>query len=123
MNRRHPRSPRTDTLFPYTTLFRSRRRPGAEHGVGEGVVARRRQALRIETLDVRIEAADQPLERAGVVGGEAEFLREGLEVRRIDEIGRQQQARIGEAQIDRDAAGKRAGISADQYLAVDIAGT
>src|SRR3546814_19138425 len=24
MIRRHPRSPRTDTLFPYTTLFRSR---------------------------------------------------------------------------------------------------
>src|SRR3546814_11942820 len=107
MNRRHPRSPRTDTLFPYTTLFRSRRRPGAEHGVGEGGVARRRQALRIETLDVRIEAADQPLERAGVVGGEAEFLSDGLEVRRIDEIGRQQYARIGEAQIERDAAGKR----------------
>src|SRR3546814_1380557 len=42
--------------------------------------------------------------------------------RSIDEIGRQQHARIGEAQIDRDAAGKRAGISADQYLAVDIAG-
>src|SRR3546814_15733343 len=36
MIRRRPRSPRTDTLFPYTTLFRSlapsfisRRRPGA----------------------------------------------------------------------------------------------
>src|SRR3546814_10178169 len=28
MIRRPPRSTRTDTLFPYTTLFRSRRRPG-----------------------------------------------------------------------------------------------
>src|SRR3546814_14030552 len=27
MIRRPPRSTRTDTLFPYTTLFRSRRRP------------------------------------------------------------------------------------------------
>src|SRR3546814_4800283 len=27
MRRRPPRSTRTDTLFPYTTLFRSRRRP------------------------------------------------------------------------------------------------
>src|SRR3546814_15010909 len=30
MNRRPPRSTRTDTLFPYTTLFRSRRVPGTE---------------------------------------------------------------------------------------------
>src|SRR3546814_14981486 len=29
MIRRPPRSTRTDTLFPYTTLFRSPRRPGA----------------------------------------------------------------------------------------------
>src|SRR3546814_3653260 len=29
MIRRPPRSTRTDTLFPYTTLFRSVRRPGA----------------------------------------------------------------------------------------------
>src|SRR3546814_1498589 len=28
MNRRPPRSTRTDTLFPYTTLFRSMPRPG-----------------------------------------------------------------------------------------------
>src|SRR3546814_7571379 len=30
MRRRPPRSTRTDTLFPYTTLFRSRRRPAAQ---------------------------------------------------------------------------------------------
>src|SRR3546814_20781334 len=29
MNRRPPRSTRTDTLFPYTTLFRSRRALGS----------------------------------------------------------------------------------------------
>src|SRR3546814_20807090 len=29
MIRRPPRSTRTDTLFPYTTLFRSRNHPGA----------------------------------------------------------------------------------------------
>src|SRR3546814_17314534 len=43
MIRRPPRSTRTDTLFPYTTLFRSRRigraapacaRPGARHEAG-----------------------------------------------------------------------------------------
>src|SRR3546814_6933589 len=31
MIRRPPRSTRTDTLFPYTTLFRSRRRLTGEH--------------------------------------------------------------------------------------------
>src|SRR3546814_20238874 len=31
MIRRPPRSTRTDTLFPYTTLFRSRRAPEREH--------------------------------------------------------------------------------------------
>src|SRR3546814_2027118 len=30
MKRRPPRSTRTDTLFPYTTLFRSRTRPHAD---------------------------------------------------------------------------------------------
>src|SRR3546814_3130989 len=37
MIRRPPRSTRTDTLFPYTTLFRSAQRVGAERGnaVGE----------------------------------------------------------------------------------------
>src|SRR3546814_2841350 len=47
MIRRPPRSTRTDTLFPYTTLFRSRRRrrrascrptPSAAKGQGEGTV-------------------------------------------------------------------------------------
>src|SRR3546814_10353014 len=33
MTRRPPRSTRTDTLFPYTTLFRSA--PGGEHAVGQ----------------------------------------------------------------------------------------
>src|SRR3546814_3475427 len=44
MIRRPPRSTRTDTLFPYTTLFRSQRcRPGQRDrlGLGEGAVHRR----------------------------------------------------------------------------------
>src|SRR3546814_7309795 len=36
MIRRPPRSTRTDTLFPYTTLFRSRRRRRAEQSEGRG---------------------------------------------------------------------------------------
>src|SRR3546814_3491937 len=39
MNRRPPRSTRTDTLFPYTTLVRSIGRPiGAEHDLAVGLV-------------------------------------------------------------------------------------
>src|SRR3546814_18170611 len=34
MARRPPRSTRTDTLFPYTTLFRSRHRPDRDGGAG-----------------------------------------------------------------------------------------
>src|SRR3546814_17335440 len=46
MIRRPPRSTRTDTLFPYTTFFRSRRRPARrpvtpvlDMGCGSGVLA------------------------------------------------------------------------------------
>src|SRR3546814_13759323 len=35
MIRRPPRSTRTDTLFPYTTLFRSRRHHGAVTGASQ----------------------------------------------------------------------------------------
>src|SRR3546814_9817362 len=36
MRRRPPRSKRTDTLFPYTTLFRSSAAAGREHQQGGG---------------------------------------------------------------------------------------
>src|SRR6056297_3004754 len=64
MIRRPPRSTRTDTLFPYTTLFRSRRRDplcdlqlvdpgdaGLMHAVGGNVVERRVAALEVGGLD------------------------------------------------------------------------
>src|SRR3546814_11929353 len=42
MIRRPPRSTRTDTLFPYTTLFRSCRRRGSfAHGCGANALCRR----------------------------------------------------------------------------------
>src|SRR3546814_4140215 len=64
MIRRPPRSTRTDTLFPYTTLFRSRgrgERPEEahligevtevlHHGVGEGAEGRADQELGAELL-------------------------------------------------------------------------
>src|SRR3546814_1842395 len=41
MIRRPPRSTRTDTLFPYTTLFRSPDDPARPHGARPGDVRRR----------------------------------------------------------------------------------
>src|SRR3546814_20505788 len=48
MIRRPPRSTRTDTLFPYTTLFRSRRRQRADgvRGAGRPAPGRRRVSWR-----------------------------------------------------------------------------
>src|SRR3546814_14742892 len=42
MRRRPPRSTRTDTLFPYTTLFRSRPEVGAARGAAPDEEARER---------------------------------------------------------------------------------
>src|SRR3546814_9207259 len=51
MIRRPPRSTRTDTLFPYTTLFRSR---PASAGIGDAtcVIVERRRRLPAQFLDV-----------------------------------------------------------------------
>src|SRR3546814_2926192 len=45
MIRRPPRSTRTDTLFPYTTLFRSRflRQPREQHAIADQMAAEQRQ--------------------------------------------------------------------------------
>src|SRR3546814_4478244 len=45
MRRRPPRSTRTDTLFPYTTLFRSLDRRGKAVGVQAGARGRGQHAL------------------------------------------------------------------------------
>src|SRR3546814_11551163 len=51
MSRHPPRTPRTDTLFPYTTLFRSVERVGtvAFGAAGPGFVAARRGSGRTRT--------------------------------------------------------------------------
>src|SRR3546814_9724142 len=66
MIRRPPRSTRTDTLFPYTTLFRSHRqidgdpvallRPGRLQHIGEAA-----------DLRVKLAIADPPRFRLGVI--------------------------------------------------------
>src|SRR3546814_8472946 len=77
MTRRPPRSTRTDTLFPYTTLFRARDREpiagarginlhlveGALFEAGEGCDAER--ADRIAGRSRRVVADDEAPQRAG----------------------------------------------------------
>src|SRR3546814_13875208 len=77
MIRRPPRSTRTDTLFPYTTLFRS------------------------EQVDLRLEA--QPLEgREGRQQPEADRQdRHDGEQRRVAQPGRPAQAAVGHEEIGR----------------------
>src|SRR3546814_7312929 len=58
MLRRPPRSTRTDTLFPYTTLFRSGARDPLQALIGDDVVRRRgvflgRRDLRLERIGMR----------------------------------------------------------------------
>src|SRR3546814_11631935 len=55
MIRRPPRSTRTDTLFPYTTLFRSHIRHAAHHA--------------IEQIDRQADAAGRGAARSGLRGG------------------------------------------------------
>src|SRR3546814_8799302 len=53
MIRRPPRSTRTDTLFPYTTLFRSRRKHPARH------MPRWASRLTLEVTDVRVQRVQE----------------------------------------------------------------
>src|SRR3546814_19250016 len=75
MKRRPPRSTRTDTLFPYTTLFRSQRgRPivGAaaiaqvDFGVGEAAVGARRGIGRGAVDKIGVERGLAPLDRRAI---------------------------------------------------------
>src|SRR3546814_6455928 len=52
MIRRPPRATRTDTLFPYTTLFRSR--AGGDRTLRRGDRARAGEGLRAQGRDLRI---------------------------------------------------------------------
>src|SRR3546814_942482 len=76
MRQRPPRSTRTDTLFPYTTLFRSSRRPhayrtGGERRVGKFAVPRASLASQPDEPVGAASAASfllPPLRRQGRVG-------------------------------------------------------
>src|SRR3546814_20758925 len=84
MIRRPPRSTRTDTLVPYTTLFRSRERARRLFGDGErgdflvaGLDVERLETLRLRQ-HLRFEAADE-----GVLGSRSlvEILADARDVR------------------------------------------
>src|SRR3546814_11969028 len=70
MSRRPPRSTRTDTLFPYTTLFRSVE-VGKTHVVGAGGDALQRTGRALAGVDGDVEA-----------GGLVIALLQGIEERR-----------------------------------------
>src|SRR3546814_1317891 len=65
MIRRPPRSTRTDTLFPYTTLFRSRRQ-----GIVCRAVARPTRELRSSLLVFPPELAEMAIDAARLAGVE-----------------------------------------------------
>src|SRR3546814_6905018 len=83
MIRRPPRSTRTDTLFPYTTLFRSV--PGFAQGNGDGTLRIRLINLGINPLrkgDVMVTSGSGGLYRSGTpMAVLTEILRDGAVAR------------------------------------------
>src|SRR3546814_4039390 len=57
MSRRPPRSTRTDTLFPYTTLFRSLLKPGEPVAVGRDARDHVVAAIAVHVISEHLRAA------------------------------------------------------------------
>src|SRR3546814_10558200 len=85
MRRRPPRSTRTDTLFPYTTLFRSQHDVVARHDVEVqgGIVG-------IELLVHRLDGELSALRR-GIARVDREIGEGGLELNRVRQDGRSEE--------------------------------
>src|SRR3546814_4771553 len=89
MIRRPPRSTRTDTLFPYTTLFRSQIDPvDYQSGVADAEAAVAQQQAAIAQIgaqkqlqDAQIQVAD-----AGVVAARAPFKKSSADYRRSEAL-------------------------------------
>src|SRR3546814_3525734 len=60
MIRRPPRSTRTDTLFPYTTLFRSRRWIRVDLANGEQTVVQQQKVANFDPEDYQVERLFAP---------------------------------------------------------------
>src|SRR3546814_4068813 len=71
MIRRPPRSTRTDTLFPYTTLFRSPRADAADAGDGEEHRGQARARLQSRFAGRRPRLQRDPWRRLPAVGHRA----------------------------------------------------
>src|SRR3546814_16932725 len=78
MLRRPPRSTRTDTLFPYTTLFRSpqrRPRPRSSQPLGKcGGCDNARDAVAIECEQISLISGDQPISPPCLTQAEQEIV-------------------------------------------------
>src|SRR3546814_20727069 len=107
MIRRPPRSTRTDTLFPYTTLFRSTANDNFGHAAGDAVLV---------AMSERIKATLRKQDFAARVGGD-EFvvIVDPVEARReADELADRIRHSMGEP-IDRKSVveGKRVSVRVD----------
>src|SRR3546814_18792546 len=101
MIRRPPRSTRTDTLFPYTTLFRSIK--AVDQALRRGVGEQFRKALLHCLGDMR---DDHALRRNDGVAGEFGL----VGISGVDPYGREAEARIPRGfarKVDRPAAGRQ----------------
>src|SRR3546814_3654275 len=99
MIRRPPRSTRTDTLFPYTTLFRSfRRRHGLDRDRHEGVAG----AAQFRTLaEIHARLLDREARLVEAAGDRVELDPEGGHRPAMDHVGG------GGDEADRHADGDR----------------
>src|SRR3546814_19248419 len=105
MIRRPPRSTRTDTLFPYTTLFRSVRL-----GIAREQQAARRVAVepmhgKRPALEAEAQAVEMILQAEGAIARrvDRQAVRlvddEGLAIEEQDKVGQEHRRAIGEAAI------------------------
>src|SRR3546814_21062691 len=91
MIRRPPRSTRTDTLFPYTTLFRSLVGVGAGTDAGDKCAhSRRLRALEpgVGNIQVVNNFAERPQRRIGLETGAEHQGLEGAAVALVGELDR-----------------------------------
>src|SRR3546814_16260345 len=100
MIRRPPRSTRTDTLFPYTTFFRSRRRPARrpvtpvlDMGCGSGVLAMAAaklwpcRVLAVDNAAPSIPVSAETLKANGVADAVPLMLADGCRDARVSRYG------------------------------------
>src|SRR3546814_3651952 len=112
MIRRPPRSTRTDTLFPYTTLFRSESQPasraGAWHGHGSG----------FRRVEVVARALEQPREHAALFVAHARHRELAHPLTALVDVLPDRQTGIGEVDVERAPVG-RVGGARHQALGED----